>query len=85
MRRLRAGQRQIVTLYCRAFFHPLVVIFSISRVNRLPLDPGSGASRAAQPAPPGLVFRACRAAFRISGGFMDSINSRIAEELGVRP
>ncbi|MDP1069634.1 hypothetical protein, partial [Klebsiella pneumoniae] len=27
----------------------------------------------------------CRAAFRISGGFMDSINSRIAEALGVRP
>jgi protein Tex len=71
--------------FTAGFFHRFVAIFSISRVNRLPLDPGSGAGRAAQLASQRLVYRAPELLFRISGGFMDSINSRIAEELGVRP
>src|SRR5690606_29377436 len=67
------------------FFPALCSNCSISRVNGQLLDPGSGNFPAAQSAsrPLSACLRACF--HTMSGGFMDSINSRIAEELGVRP
>ena len=85
MRGLCVGQSRTFNGCASIYFFNIWRNQLTSRVNRLPfwlrqrpLPGAQPASQAFKPGPASLHHI-------LSGGFMDSINSRIAEELGVRP